>query len=441
MAFVQKIDTSKGKLIWANVNVKDMLPTSIQALADSVFLIQQSLEAYWLVQKAEMYLTDAERVTKTSIVALNLVKEISNSVVGIIAQALDLSFFTLPLKPETGGLNGMLGRLRYHMFDATDPNRPTDDGNAVLIPMMFLVSYADMTRAKEAFENIENLFCKFKKQGGAFLKEFSEDPTKEKPNGFWEHYYRRQIIGTRKRVNESGWYKNSMLDFLPERAVKYLQNALDSWTQAANGTPDSSSLIKKTEAMYNTIFEAIKEITLIIDAYTRLFLDSQISILKLPPVHGEAINAGNTAYKFNKDMFDMLKKPNVSYSGKKPAVEVLSEYLYEVPTAMKDGVKEVESSFDYDFSYDLSEKEQINLFGSDKTVSNPFNKENIRQNAANFLALDYMVGGIVFMFKGPSVKLVTEQVRAFLSIFGQSLPEEEPKTLTDLTEEGLDALV
>lgn len=441
MAFVQKIDTSKGKLIWANVNVKDMLPTSIQALADSVFLIQQSLEAYWLVQKAEMYLTDAERVAKTSIVALNLVKEISNSVVGIIAQALDLSFFTLPLKPETGGLNGMLNRVRFHLFDASDPNRPTDDGNAVLIPMMFVVSYADITRAQEAFGNIENLFCKFKKQGGEFLKEFGEDPTKEKPNGFWQHYYRRQIIGTRKRVNETGWYKNSMLDLLPERAVLYLQNALDSWTQAANGTPDSSSLIKKTEAIYNTIFEAIKEIALIIDGYTRLFLDSQISILKFPPVHGEALTAGNTAYKFNKDMFDMLKRPNISYSGKKPAVEVLSEYLYEVPNAMKEGVKEVESSFEYDFSYDLSEKEQISLFGSDKTVPNPFNKENIRENAANFLALDYMVGGIVFMFKGPSIKLVTEQVKAFLSIFGQSLPEEEPKTVTDLVEDGLDAIV
>lgn len=428
MAFVETVPSDKGDLIWANVNSKDMLPVFIQAFADSVLLIQQSLEAYWLIQKAEMYLTDALRVASTGITALNLVKEIAVSVAEVVQNAADMSFHALMLPLKSGGLSDFTERFRYHLYDASDTNRPMDEGSAVLLPLVFLTSGPDMTRTAEAFDNIDNLFGKFKKDGGVYLKSFQGkygDPEYQSSvKGFWKHYYNKRIVGSRKKVIENGWYKQSLLGGLPENGLKWLNTTLASWAKIAEGAPDSSSLIEQTQGMYDTIFETIKEISIIIDGYTRLFLDQQITLLKFPAIHGEPINAGNSQYTFNKELFDMLADPDIDLSGKKPAYEILAEYLLTLPDLLQTTADNLEKDSSYGTSLEVSEASQLELFGKIK-VSNPFNKENVQTNAANFLREDYFVGGFVMVFKGPSIEVVTAQVKTFLSIFGLSLEGSE----------------
>ena len=426
--FVEKVESDKGQLIWANVNSKDFLPAFIQAFADSALLIQETLQLFWLVQKGEMYLTDAKRVVQTSLAGFGLVTEIMKSVIGIITEISDTSFYTLFISPQSGGFSTFIDTFKYHLFDATDPDRPYDEGNAVLLPVVYLISMADMAVADQAFDNLENLFNKAGNEGKAFMKELTENSGELKgmedtadPNGFWKHYYTKRIIGSRKKlIDYEGWNKMSIMDLLPSDAVAMLQALSDSWTQVADGVPDSSSLIAKTEAMYDSIFASIKEVVRIIDAYTRLFLDNQITLLQLPAIEGEALKAGNSIYELNKDLFDMLNPPNFDYSGKKPAVQVLSEFMAGLPSLLKEHAYKVEQDPLDSVTLGMSEAEQEDLYG-EVQVENPFHKSDIHPNFTNFLRNDYYVGGMVCMFKSGSLKLVEEQAASFLRLFGVSL--------------------
>lgn len=426
--FTQKVESPKGEVILANVNTKDFLPAFLQAFADSALLIQETLETFWLVQKAEMYLTDAKRVISTGLTALGLVKAILDSVVGFVFELTDTSFYTLFLTPETGGMSNFVSRFKYHLFDAQDPDRPYDEGSAVLLPLFFLVSYADIERAKEAFSNLKNLFGNFKDEGKGFIKEFTEafgalrgmEDTAE-PAGFWDHYYTKRIVGSRKKQIDFGsWNKVSLMDMMPEEAILMLQDLLDSWSKVSDGTPYSSSLVKRTEAIYAAIFASIKEVVRIIDGYTRLFLDNQLTLIKAPPIEGEVIKAGNSIYKYNKELFDLFNSPDFDYSGVKPAVQVLSEFVTSLPDFLRQAAFEVEQDPLMDLSLDMSEQAQEELFG--KTgVKNPFSKESIQPNFTNFLRNDSFVGGMVIVFKSGSLSTAVDQAKAFLSLFGVSL--------------------
>lgn len=427
--FIQKIDSDKGQVVWANVNSKDFLPSFIQAFADSALLIQETLEMFWLTQKAEMVFTDAKRVISTGIAGFGLVAEIMNSIVQIITEVADMSFYTLFVSPETGGFSTFIDSFKYHLFDATDPDRPYDEGNAVLLPVVYLVSFPDLAAADEAFENIENLFNSTKKEANAFVTEFKdaneaftgmEDTTE--PSGFWKHYYTKRVIGSRKKmIDAEGWNKMSVIDLLPKQAINILQSLSDSWSVIGGaGIPDSSDLIKRTEAMYDNIFASIQQVVTIIDSYTRLFLDNQITLLQLPPIEGEAIKAGNSAYVLNADLFKLLSPANFDYSGKKAATSVLSEFMSELPSLLKEHAFEIEQDPLEDVSLGMAESIQEDLFG-DVEVDNPFNKSSIQPNFTNFLRNDYFVGGMVCIFKGPSLKLVEEQASSFLRLFGVSL--------------------
>jgi len=426
--FMQKLESTRGTVILANVNTKDFLPAFLQAFADSALLIQETLETFWLVQKAEMYLTDAKRVISTGLTALGLVKAILDSVVGFVGEMADTSFYTLFLTPETGGLSDFVNRFKFNLFNASDPDRPYDEGNAVLLPIFFLVSYADISRAKEGFKNLENLFGKFKDEGTGFVKEFTEafgslrgmEDTVE-PSGFWNHYYTKRTVGShKKQIDMGGWNKISLMDMLPEEAILMFEALLESWSKASEGVPDSSSLIKRTEAIYEAIFASIKEVVRIIEGYTRLFLDNQLTLIQAPPIHGEVLKAGNTVYKFNEEMFKLLSQPDFDYSGKKPAVQVLSEFVSELPSFIQESAFEIEQDPLIDVSLDMSEETQEDLFG--KTgIKNPFSKDSVQPNFTNFLRNDYYVGGMVCVFKSGSLKAVVDQAKAFLSLFGVSL--------------------
>jgi hypothetical protein len=288
------------------------------------------------------------------------------------------------------------------------------------MPVMFIKSDPDMLVAKQAMDDISRLWNNSREEGKAFLKEFSSD--EEKRNEFWKHYYKKRIIGSRVKVSEDGWTKNSLADMLPQKAINWMQSMLDSWGESSAGAPDTSSLIKTTEAMYESIIGMIKDVVKIIDAYTRLFLDQQLTLLVLPPISGEALNLGSITYKYNEDLFQMLAAPDFDYSGKKSAVELLSEYLITLPDILQTAAKDIETDPAIKTGIGYPASKQVELFG-EITVANPFNKENIETNVVNFLRPDYFVGGWVFVFKGPSIDLVYAQARAFFSIFGINIPE------------------
>jgi len=418
--FAKKIKGEEGDIDWVVLNTKDLLPTEIQTMLDSLTQIRGSLDAFWLIQKAEMILTNAERIISAGVTALNLVKAIANSLIGVVTQAADLSFMQLMLEPERGGFHKLIDRFRYHLFDATDENRPTDDGNAALITVLMIVSFKDLKRAQESFENIRNIWGKFKTEGENLLKDIQKSVTGEETTdvedsqGFWKHYYRKRIVGSRARINEDGWYKQSLLDLLPKSAIHYFQDLLDSWGEVADGASDSSDLIVRTQAMYDMIFEMMDNIIIAVDAYSKLFTDNQITILKLPVIQGKPINAGNTAYKFNADLFDLNKPPNVDYSGRKTAVEQLGEYVLTLPEQLKEGAKDIEQG---GYNLGFSEAQQLELFGS-VDVANPFNTSGTKQNYTNFLRQDYNVGALALVFKGPSTTLLEAQVNTFLGMFG-----------------------
>lgn len=423
--FIRTISSDKGDVKWSVLNTKDLIPPEIASILTSVTQINNALETFWLVQKAEMYLADAEKVTTSAIAALSLVKAIYQSLLGFVESLADTGFHELILPPEKGGLDGYLTRLRIHLNDATDYNRPIDDGNAFYATVMLLVSYKNMDRANEAFDNIKNIWGKFKTEGEKLSKDLYATITGNKlaehsaaePNGYWRYYYRKRLASSRKRVNEDGWYKQSLLDIFPDQATDYFLNLMESWSKVADGVPASSDMIARTQAIYDQIFAILKEIAVILDAYSKLFTDNQITCLVLPPIHGEAILAGNTAYKFNKDIFDMLKSPNVNYSGKKTANEQLQEYLMTLPSLIKDGAKQIEKE---GTNINWGNNTQLETLGK-ITKDNPLGATTPKENFSNFLREDYQVGGVSIIFKGASTTLVQAQLNTFLGMFGLSL--------------------
>jgi len=186
---------------------------------------------------------------------------------------------------------------------------------------------------------------------------------------------------------------------------------LDSWQATADGASRYTDLIERTQTTMDFILRMVEEVSIALDAYSRLFTDTQVSVISLPGVSGEAVT-NNADYKLNADIYKIMRPS--SYSGKKTAVEVLSEYVTTLPQTLKDASKELEQK---KYNLGFSEQEQLYLNGEVR-VENPFKATGDKNNYANFLREDYCVGGIAFLFKGPSLSLLETQVESFFSIFG-----------------------
>ena len=419
--FTTSVDSSKGKVDWFVINTKDLLPTEIQALIDSATQIKTALETFWLVQKAEMLLANAEAVVTTGISALSLVKAIANSLVGVLANLADISFMELFLPPEKGGFNKFINRFKYHLFDSSDPNRPADDGNAYLLPIMMMVSFKDLTRAREAFANIEKLWGKFKTEGDDLVKAlkksipgFAPEPDATEPEGFWKHYYQKRLVGSRETPKSSeSWHKQNILKLFPESEMRRLQGMLDSWGAAADGSSKQTDLVEKTGETVTFMLSIVDEVVIALDAYSKLFTDNQLTIVKLPGITGEAITSSKD-YSLNADIYKIMRPSSIT--GRKTATEILGEFSSTLPNLMKDASKNLEQG---GYNLGFANAEQLELLGAVQ-VDNPFNASGAKKNYTNFLREDYNVGGVVMVFKGPSLSLLTEQVNAFLGMWGIS---------------------
>jgi len=356
--------SDKSKLILTKLSVEDALKECsvlehLGKLDDIDAMIEDVKKAFEpvleLIDKIESGIVKILDVAK-------LMESIMRTMVDTIRQLFDMSGHTLAIDVTYGGLEGYIQRLNANLDDSSDPNRPWDEGSAVLLPILALVGVKGLGTAKEsieqcnaAYEKLIALWNNAENSRSELLKEITGASNwEEMKDKFWGHYNKKKLLGSHiAKLGEGEWKKKAIIADMFPTAVEEILNYLEGWMPEL----DEDTLLTQLKKTLNKIIRIVKKVRDSIVAWIELLTMGEIAFYVLPAISG-------------------------TYDDKTgaitPAYKNLRKYLWDLPSIITKEAPE---------------------FGE-------------------LTETDYYLAGYNIVLKGPSIKAVQQQSEALLAMFG-----------------------
>ena len=241
-------------------------------------------------RKALTVFQDAQNYINLGIGTLAGIWQAYKQIMEAILNTFDISYHQLMIAPQVGGLNSYVNTFQMHLFDKSDDNRPNDKGAAVYFTVMFLFSFKDLAEANRRAQQLKDLFTAFQGQRADILKaQVGYTDFDQVKQEFWGHYQKKYLAGSRAQQTPNSWIKHSVADII---GVSQAANVLTNYMNQISRVPDSAAfnLSDRIDKVFDQIIGVLDDITLVVDAYVKLLLDTQITVLLLPPITGSVSN-------------------------------------------------------------------------------------------------------------------------------------------------------